>query len=94
MDYDVEQLLKQINELSAELKAAKKYGLVWDKEHTREDVVLQCEQFIPILIQDEEKTVLHNGNNNILIEGDNYHALTSLNLIGKETVDLIYIAPP
>lgn len=94
MDYDVEQLLKQINELSAELKAAKKYGLVWDKEHTREDVVLQCEKFIPILIQAEEKTVLHNGNNNILIEGDNYHALTSLNLIGKETVDLIYIDPP
>ncbi len=38
MEYDVEKLLKQITELEAELKTAKKYGLVWDKENTKEQV--------------------------------------------------------
>ena len=48
-DFDVEKLLKQIKELEAELKAAKKYGLVWDKENTKEEVVLLCEKYIPTL---------------------------------------------
>lgn len=94
MDYDVEQLLKQINELSAELKAAKKYGLVWDKENTKEDVVLMCEKDIPVLVNDPKRTVLNGKLNNILIEGDNYHSLTSLNFVLKGQVDIIYIDPP
>lgn len=93
-DFDIEKLLKQIKELEAELKSAKKYGLVWDKENTKEDVVLLCQQFIPVLVQDKNKKVLNGGTNNILIEGDNYHALTSLNFVEKESVDLIYIDPP
>lgn len=32
--------------------------------------------------------------NNILIEGDNYHALYTLNLTHKRKVDIIYIDPP
>ena len=94
-EYNVEQLLKKINELEAELKTSKKYGLVWDKENTKEDVVIQCENNIPILEQDKsKKTICGNGNNNILIEGDNYHALTALNFIAKESIDVIYIDPP
>ena len=41
-----------------------------------------------------KKTICGNGNNNILIEGDNYHALTALNFIAKESIDVIYIDPP
>lgn len=91
MDYNVDDLLKRINELEAELKSLKKYGLVWDKENTKEDVVLKCEKSITILIQDESKKILCGEDNNILIEGDNYHALTALNMIDKESIDVIYI---
>lgn len=90
-----EELEKKIAELEYELKSTKKYGLVWDKEDTKEDVVLQCENNIPVLIQDKsKKIVLNEGENNILIEGDNYHALTALNFIAKESIDVIYIDPP
>ena len=58
MDYDIEQLLKQISELEAELKSAKKYGLVWDKEDIKEDVVLQCETNIPVLVEDKNKKIV------------------------------------
>ena len=40
-DLDIEKLLKKIKELEAELKSSKKYGLVWDKEINKEEVVLQ-----------------------------------------------------
>ena len=93
-DFDIEKLLKQISELEAELKTAKKYGLTWDKENTKEDVVLKCQEFIPVLVQDKTKKILCSGQNHILIEGDNYHALTSLNFIYKESIDFIYIDPP
>ncbi len=93
-DFDIEKLLKQISELEAELKAAKKYGLVWDKENTKEEVVLSCEKFIPILVQSKDKRILKSGNNNLLIEGDNYHILTSLNFVLKGSIDAIYIDPP
>ena len=94
MDYEIEKLLKEISELEAELKAAKKYGLVWDKENTKEDVVLQCEKNIPVLIEDKNKKLLIGSTNNILIEGDNYHALVCLNFVDKESIDMIYIDPP
>ena len=90
----IEQLVNKINELEEELKRTKKYGLVWDKEHVPENVVLECEKKIPILKRDDKKNVINNGENNILIEGDNYHALTALNFIAKESIDVIYIDPP
>lgn len=93
-DFDIEKLIKQIKELEAELKTAKKYGLVWDKENTKEQVVADCENNIPVLVNDKSKTIINNGENNILIEGDNYHALTSLNFVLKNSVDAIYIDPP
>ena len=94
MEYDINNLLKQIAELEAELKSAKKYGLVWDKDHTKENVVSQCEQFIPVLKEISQKKLCFGNTNNILIEGDNYHSLTSLNFVVKESVDIIYIDPP
>ena len=93
-DFDIEKLLKQIKELEAELKSAKKYGLVWDKENTKEEVVLKCEKDIPVLVSDKSKKIVLGSNNNILIEGDNFHSLTSLNFVLKNSIDLVYIDPP
>ena len=93
-ELNIDELLKQINELEAELKAAKKYGLVWDKEHTKEEVVVQCETNIPVLNPVPSKKIVCGKNNNVLLEGDNFHSLSSLNFVGKETVDVIYIDPP
>ena len=90
-----EDLEKRIIELESKLKFLNKYGLVWDKEDTKEDVVLHRENNIPLLVQEEDKKIICNeGENNILIEGDNYHALTALNFVAKETIDIIYIDPP
>ena len=93
-DYNVEQLLKKISELEAELTATKKYGLVWDKESTLEDVVLLCEKNLPILTQIKDLRINAGDISNCLIEGDNFHSLTCLNYILQESFDLIYIDPP
>lgn len=89
-----EDLEKRIIELESKLKFLNKYGLVWDKEDTKEDVVLHCENNIPLLVQEDKKIICNEGENNILIEGDNYHALTALNFVAKETIDIIYIDSP
>ena len=72
------------------------YGLVWDREREKEKVVLDCEEKTPILNEVKEKDIKTNEDKptNILIEGDNYHALTCLNKTHKEKIDVIYIDPP
>ncbi|WP_146066562.1 hypothetical protein [Candidatus Venteria ishoeyi] len=73
----------------------KKYGLVWDSEKEPEKVVLDCENNIPILKRVKDKEIrTDETDDNILIEGDNYHALTCLNYTHKEKIDVIYIDPP
>lgn len=90
-----EDLEKRIIELERELNRFKKYGLVWDKEIKEESIVLKCKDNNPTLIRIENNDVITNaGENNILIECDNYHALTVLNSIAKESIDIIYIDPP
>lgn len=91
---NIESLLKKITELETEIKASKKYGLVWDKENTREQVVSNCEDKIPLLSQNYNRSVINGTINNILIEGDNYHSLLSLNMVLKNSIDLVYIDPP
>jgi adenine-specific DNA-methyltransferase len=82
---------KQDNEL-----ASKKYGLVWDSEREPEQVVLDCEHNVPILKRVKGKEIKESKDqeDNILIEGDNYHALTVLNYTHQEKIDVIYIDPP
>jgi adenine-specific DNA-methyltransferase len=89
-----EELLKLIEKQEAELKS-KKYGLVWDAEREPEQVVLDCESNLPVLKRVKGKEIRTNDeDDNILIEGDNYHALTVLNYTHKEKIDVIYIDPP
>ena len=93
-ELNIDELLRKINELEAELKTAKKYGLVWDREHTQEEVVEQCQTLIPVLKPISEKNISNGGQNNIIIEGDNFHSLSALNFVLKNQIDIIYIDPP
>ena len=85
-----EQLIQEVERL----RKRKKYGLIW--EDKPEDVVLQCQENIPILKEVKNRKIVSKDllPTNILIEGDNYHSLSVLNYTHQEKVDLIYIDPP
>lgn len=85
-----EELIKEI-EL---LRRRKKYGLVW--EDKPEDVVERCKSELPILEEVKNKAIILDQDKpmNLLIEGDNYHALSVLNYTHKGKIDVIYIDPP
>lgn len=95
--FSKEELIALAEKQDSEL-ASKKYGLVWDAEREPEQVVLDCANNLPILKRVKGKEIREPKNNgqedNILIEGDNYHALTVLNYTHKEKIDVIYIDPP
>lgn len=92
-----EKQLLRIKDLELEikkLKDRKKYGLVW--ENKPEDVVLRCQESIPILKEIKGKKLLLDDSlpTNILVEGDNFHSLSVLNYTHKGAIDVIYIDPP
>ena len=89
-NYSKEELIELLNKRDKEL-ANKKYGLVWDSEKEPEQVVLDCENNLPILERIKEKEIkTDNSDYNILIEGDNFHSLSVLNYTHKEKIDVIY----
>jgi len=98
----LDEAMKKIAELQAEIKKVKKqkkYGLVW--EDKKEQIVEDCKRNVPILRLKEKKkgidpvvTTDETKDENILIEGDNYHALSVLNYTHKGKVNIIYIDPP
>jgi len=84
-----EDLLLEIKNL----KKRKRYGLVW--EDKPEKVAELCKEKFPILTEIKTKEIRNNTDSpNILIEGDNYHALSVLNYTHKGKIDVIYIDPP
>lgn len=85
-------LLKIIDKLESK----KKYGLIWDEEKNKEQFEKESENALPILEEVKNKDIKTDIEKptNILIEGDNYHALTVLNYTHQEKVDVIYIDPP
>ncbi|MDP3043522.1 MAG: site-specific DNA-methyltransferase [bacterium] len=89
-----EKLLAEIERLKKELKKKKKYGLVWEEKP--EDVVEMCKEKLPVLKEVKNKEIITDKNKpiNLLIEGDNYHALSVLNYTHKGKIDVIYIDPP
>ncbi len=91
-----EKLLAEIGRLKKELKKKKKYGLVWDSEREPEEVVEMCKEKLPILKEVKSKQIVVDRSKpiNLLIEGDNYHALSVLNYTHKGKIDVIYIDPP
>jgi adenine specific DNA methylase Mod len=86
----------QLLEVIEKLEGKKKYGLVWDEERVPEKVVTDCQDKLPVLTEVKGKEIITDENEptHILIEGDNYHALSVLNYTHKGKVDLIYIDPP
>ncbi len=91
------ELLTRIQELETELKKVKKqkrYGLVW--EDKPEDVVERCKRELPVLEEDISRRIEASEDDltHILIEGDNYHALSVLAYTHEKKVDVIYIDPP
>jgi len=90
--WEKEDLIKKIKAL----EKRKKYGLVWDSEREPEKVVLDCQKELPVLKQVNDNALNTNleAVTHILIEGDNYHALSVLNYTHEKTIDVIYIDPP
>lgn len=89
-----EELIKLLQRQD-KLLASKKYGIVWDGEKEPEQVVVDCAQKLPILKSVKEKDIKTTDDDyNIMIEGDNYHALQVLNYTHKGKIDVIYIDPP
>jgi len=86
----------QLLEVIEKLEGKKKYGLVWDEERVPEKVVTDCQYKLPVLTEVKGKEIITDENEptHILIEGDNYHALSVLNYTHKGKIDLIYIDPP
>jgi len=90
--YSKDELIAEITEL----KKRKKYGLVWDEEREPEKVVTQCKKELPVLKEVKSKAIQNDPDKptHILIEGDNYHALSVLNYTHQNKIDVIYIDPP
>ena len=89
-----EKLKAEIERLKKELKKKKKYGLVWEEKP--EEVVEMCKEKLPVLKEVKNKEIITDKDKpvNLLIEGDNYHALSVLNYTHAKKVDVIYIDPP
>ncbi|NQS89851.1 hypothetical protein HQ584_08695, partial [Patescibacteria group bacterium] len=89
-----EDYIAEIERLKKELKKKKRYGLVWGEKP--EEVVEMCKKKLPIVKEVKSKELITDKNKpvNLLIEGDNYHALSVLNYTHEKKIDVIYIDPP
>lgn len=92
-DNQILRLQKEVEKLKKSIKT-QKYGLVWaDVPEAFEDDV---ENKLPVLEEVPKLAIKSKDDKptHILIEGDNYHALTCLNYTHKGKIDFIYIDPP
>ena len=89
---EIEKLERQVKIL----KSRRRYGLTWEEEKEPEQIVLDCQYKIPILKDIKTKAIITDKKmpENILIEGDNYHALSVLNYTHSKAIDLVIIDPP
>ena len=90
-EYTKEELIGIIGSL----KKQKKFGLVW--EDKPEKVATECRQKLPVVKEETDKAISDAGivePTNLIIEGDNYHALSVLNYTHAGKIDVIYIDPP
>lgn len=101
MAENIDDLHRQIKELegkvaylNAQLKQENRFGLQWIDVPEAFDA--ESENKIPILEEVPELAITNDDGKptHILIEGDNYHALTCLNYTHHGKVDVIYIDPP
>ncbi|MFA6533175.1 MAG: site-specific DNA-methyltransferase [Patescibacteria group bacterium] len=94
LENELARLNKKIAKYEAIELKQNRFGLVWlDVPEAFEDDV---ENKLPIL-EEVPKLAINSKDDkptHLLIEGDNYHALTCLNYTHKGKVDVIYIDPP
>jgi adenine-specific DNA-methyltransferase len=86
----------ELVDLIKKLRLKKKYGIVWEDEKIREHFKYLEHNQIPIFVEND-KNALKNSNKtgaHLLVEGENYLALTLLKYTHKEKIDCIYIDPP
>ncbi len=92
----IHQLEKQVERLQTEIKknSETQYGLRW--MDVPEAFEAEAENAIPTLEEVKENAITNDDGKptHILIEGDNFHALTCLNYTHKGKIDVIYIDPP
>lgn len=92
----IHDLEKQISRLQIELKknSETQYGLRW--MDVPEAFEKESENALPTLEEVKEKAIINDDGKptHVLIEGDNFHALTCLNYTHKGKIDVIYIDPP
>ena len=89
----VRELQKEVDRLNVQVKE-KRFGLSWID--VPESFEQESENKIPVL-EEVPELAIHNNDGNpthILIEGDNYHALTCLNYTHRGKVDVMYFDPP
>ncbi len=91
-DWTKEELIKRVTAL----EKRKKYGLVWDEEKTKEKFEADAEGKFPVLKEVKSKEIITDPIQpaHIIIEGDNYHALSVLSYTHEKKIDVIYIDPP
>jgi len=93
LNNELHDLQREIQRLRAQIKA-QRYGLVWldvpEAFDGDADDKLPVLEAVPHLSLENRSK----ARSNLLIEGDNYHALTCLNYTHKGKVDVIYIDPP
>ena len=96
MAKDYSQLSKEeLLELVEKLESRRRYGLIWEEEKVKEQFEKDSQNAFPVLKNIKSKEIKgSNGGVNVLIEGDNYHALSVLNFTHQGQVDAIYIDPP
>lgn len=102
---ETESLQEQIIKLEKQLESFKhsndhflknKLFLHYDIKEP-EKVVVDCEMKLPVLEEVDKKKIQKGKESDpthLIIEGDNYHALSVLNYTHAGKIDLIYIDPP
>lgn len=96
MNMSEQEMKKQIADLQSQIRKLKKNNLGLVFEDKLEDVVEQSKTQVPVLKEVSKRHLILGDEyqNNLMIEGDNYLALSVLNYTHKKNIDLIYIDPP
>jgi adenine-specific DNA-methyltransferase len=97
LNTEIEYLPNTINKIiNSLIRTNNRYGLIWEEKTSRESIDKKIKDgYIPYLKEIEDFNFhTENSINNILIEGNNYHSLKTLQATHKEKIDIIYIDPP